>query len=75
MIQEPCGVTDLALDSFQISDNPVGDSGRGGVSRTPVREALLQLEESALIRFHRNRGFISVVTVSEADLAEISSSD
>jgi len=45
------------------------------VSRTPVREALLQLEESALIRFNRNRGFISVVTVSEADLAEISSSD
>lgn len=50
-------------------------AAEAGVSRTPVREALLQLEESALIRFHRNRGFISVVTVSEADLAEISSSD
>lgn len=41
-----------------------------GVSRTPVREALLQLEESGLIRFHRNRGF-SVITVSQSDLAEI----
>ena len=41
-----------------------------GVSRTPVREALLQLEESGLVRFYRNRGF-RVVTISEADLVEI----
>lgn len=45
-------------------------AAEAGVSRTPVREALLQLEVSGLIRFHRNRGF-SVVTVSEADLTEI----
>lgn len=41
-----------------------------GVSRTPVREALLQLSELGLIEVHRNRGF-TVANVSQAELLEI----
>lgn len=41
-----------------------------GVSRTPVREALLQLSELGLIEVHRNRGF-TVASVSQAELFEI----
>lgn len=45
-------------------------AGELGVSRTPVREALLQLSELGLIEFHRNRGF-TVANVSQAELLEI----
>jgi DNA-binding GntR family transcriptional regulator len=41
-----------------------------GVSRTPVREALLVLERQGILRMDRNRGF-RVLTVSRSDLAEI----
>lgn len=40
-----------------------------GFSRSPVREGLLRLEESGLIRFTRNRGF-QVVETTPADIAE-----
>jgi len=40
------------------------------VSRSPVREGLLRLEEAGLIQFERNRGF-RVVPTTPADVAEI----
>ena len=41
-----------------------------GVSRSPVREGLLKLEEAGLVRFARNRGFHLVLPRSR-DIAEI----
>lgn len=41
-----------------------------GISRTPVRDALLRLEEVGLIEFVRNRGFRIAPTTPE-DVAEI----
>jgi DNA-binding GntR family transcriptional regulator len=41
-----------------------------GVSRSPVREALLRLAEVGLVRFERNRGF-RVLLPPPADLAEV----
>jgi DNA-binding GntR family transcriptional regulator len=41
-----------------------------GVSRSPVREGLLKLEEAGLVRFSRNRGF-HVVLPRSRDIAEI----
>ena len=41
-----------------------------GVSRSPVREGLLKLEEAGLVRFARNRGF-HVVLPRSRDIAEI----
>ncbi len=43
---------------------------RLGVSRTPVREALLALERQGLVRFERNRG-VRVLESSAHDLDEI----
>lgn len=43
---------------------------RFGVSRTPVREALLRLADAGLVRIERNRG-VRVVSASDEDLAEI----
>jgi DNA-binding GntR family transcriptional regulator len=41
-----------------------------GVSRTPVREALLLLEQQGILSMDRNRGF-RVLPMTSADLAEI----
>lgn len=41
-----------------------------GVSRSPVREALLRLEEAGLVQFTKNRGF-QVIQTGPADVAEI----
>ena len=41
-----------------------------GVSRTPVREALLVLEQQGILSMDRNRGF-RVLALTSADLAEI----
>lgn len=41
-----------------------------GISRSPVREGLLRLEEAGLLRFTRNRGF-QIVETTPADVAEI----
>ncbi len=43
---------------------------RFGVSRTPVREALLRLADAGLVRIERNRG-VRIMTTSHEDLAEI----
>lgn len=40
-----------------------------GMSRSPVREGLLRLEEAGLIQFTRNRGF-QVVAITPTDIAE-----
>jgi DNA-binding GntR family transcriptional regulator len=41
-----------------------------GVSRTPVREALVRLEEAGMVRFERNRG-ITILQPTVDDLKEI----
>ncbi|MGE5287589.1 MAG: GntR family transcriptional regulator [Micromonosporaceae bacterium] len=41
-----------------------------GVSRSPVREALMRLAEAGMVRFERNRGF-RIVIPGPADIAEI----
>lgn len=41
-----------------------------GISRSPVRDALLRLEEAGLIKFTRNRGF-QIVETQPSDVAEI----
>lgn len=41
-----------------------------GISRSPVRDGLLRLEEAGLIEFSRNRGF-RIVPTSHTDVAEI----
>ena len=41
-----------------------------GISRSPVRDALLRLEEAGLVEFVRNRGF-RVVETTANDVAEI----
>lgn len=46
-------------------------AGLFGVSRMPVREALRQLEASALVTFHPHRGAV-VAEVSAADVADLS---
>lgn len=41
-----------------------------GISRSPVREGLLRLEEAGLIQFSRNKGF-EILPVGPQDVAEI----
>lgn len=48
---------------YQLSDQL-------GISRSPVRDALLRLEEAGLVRFTRNRGF-QIVETRPSDVAEI----
>ncbi|MEY2533336.1 MAG: hypothetical protein QOF29_1246 [bacterium] len=45
-------------------------AGRFGVSRTPVREALLVLERQGVVRFERNRG-VRVLETTAHDLEEV----
>ena len=45
-------------------------AGQFGVSRTPVREALLVLERQGMVRFERNRG-VRVLETSLHDLEEV----
>ena len=41
-----------------------------GVSRSPVREGLLKLQEAGLVRFAKNRGF-EIIETGASDVAEI----
>jgi DNA-binding GntR family transcriptional regulator len=43
------------LPGVKISDKEI--ALKMGISRTPVREALVRLSEQGLVRFHHNRGF------------------
>jgi DNA-binding GntR family transcriptional regulator len=45
-------------------------AGYLGVSRSPVREALMRLAEAGMVAFERNRGF-RVVVPGAADIAEV----
>jgi DNA-binding GntR family transcriptional regulator len=45
-------------------------AGALGVSRTPVREALIRLSTRGMVRFERNRG-VRILEMSEVDLQEI----
>lgn len=49
----------------------VGDLSQAlGVSRTPVREALIQLASRGLVKFERNRG-VRILQTSDGDLRDI----
>jgi DNA-binding GntR family transcriptional regulator len=41
-----------------------------GISRTPVREALLMLEREGRVKFERNRG-VRILEITAADVAEV----
>ncbi|MEU5853120.1 GntR family transcriptional regulator [Saccharopolyspora shandongensis] len=43
---------------------------RFGVSRTPVREALLRLDDAGLVKIERNRG-VRILSTSDDDITEI----
>src|SRR5262245_57785709 len=45
-------------------------AGYLGVSRSPVREALMRLAEAGMVTFERNRGF-RIVVPGAADIAEV----
>ncbi len=63
-----------AIIDNRISPNNVYSQGflssQLGISRTPVREALLQLQGEGIIHIHRGRG-IQVITTSAKDLKDI----
>lgn len=62
-IRDGSMTTDEWYSVYQLSDQL-------GVSRSPVREALLRLEEAGLVKFVRNRGF-QVRHTTPDDVAEI----
>jgi DNA-binding GntR family transcriptional regulator len=70
-------VMDFVRDAVISGDMPAGSwhsvyqlSDKLGISRSPVRDALLRLEEAGLVEFARNRGF-RIVHTTAGDVAEI----
>lgn len=70
-------VMDHVRDAVISGDMPPGSwhsvyrlSEQLGISRSPVRDGLLRLEQAGLIRFARNKGFCVVETTAN-DVAEI----
>jgi DNA-binding GntR family transcriptional regulator len=67
----PQGVREAIMAGNYPPGSPLGETelaARFGVSRGPVREALIQLERECLVRSHPNRGFfVTALTEREFD--------
>lgn len=70
-------VYDELIRSIQAGELEAGNlysvveiSGRLGVSRTPVREALLRMASNGMVKFERSRG-VRILEVSTLDIEEI----
>lgn len=80
-LQDPTSRSDLVAESIRkavlAGQLPPGTplverdiAARMGVSKTPVREALISLSRTGLVAINRHRG-ISVATISEDDIRSI----
>jgi DNA-binding GntR family transcriptional regulator len=57
---------DLAPNSFTTAEKLASEMG---MSRTPVREALLRLEQAGMVRIERNQG-VTILSVTTQDLED-----
>jgi DNA-binding GntR family transcriptional regulator len=76
-VPRAAAIRERLRDAILRGDFPPGErlrevdiAGRHEVSRGPVREALLQLEQEGLVLLRRNRGAV-VARLSHADLEEV----
>lgn len=77
MTKKADAVVDYVRSAIQSGDMQPGEwysvtqlADELAVSRSPVREALLKLQEAGLVRFAKNRGF-EVIETGPSDVAEI----
>lgn len=74
LTDEVVGVVRSAIRSGELAPGSLYSvnqlAERFGISRTPVREGLLRLEEAGMVSFERNRGF-RVLDRTSHDIAEV----